>query len=122
MPHHGVQIPVKSHLITIYDNLIPICNMVYPRQLWSACAMADWNQPHVLRQVLGLNIRVRRAELEMKQDALAHRIGTSPSHLSSIERGTRNTSMDQLQRIALALDVQPADLVTPRKSSARPEV
>jgi transcriptional regulator with XRE-family HTH domain len=81
--------------------------------------MADWNEPQMLRQVLGLNIRVRRAELDMKQDALAQRIGTSPSHLSSIERGTRNTSMDQLQRIASALGIEPADLVTPRRTAPR---
>jgi transcriptional regulator with XRE-family HTH domain len=71
--------------------------------------------PQPLRAVLGLNIRVRRAELALTQDALAGLIGTSPSHLSSIEKGRRNTSIDQLERIAKALRIAPAALVTPRR-------
>ncbi len=67
-----------------------------------------------LRLVLGLNIRIRRLELNLSQEELAHRIGTSASHLSGIEHGRYNTSIDHLQRLAVALDIEPSALVTPR--------
>jgi DNA-binding XRE family transcriptional regulator len=73
--------------------------------------MSHWNDPTALRRTLGLNIRMRRAELNLSQHALAHAVGTSASHLSAVEKGRRNTTVDQIQKIALALGLEPVDLV-----------
>jgi transcriptional regulator with XRE-family HTH domain len=77
--------------------------------------MADLRKDaRALRLTLGLNIRVRRVELGISQEELARLIGTSASHLSGIEHGRHNTSIDHLQRLAVALDIAPSALVTPR--------
>jgi transcriptional regulator with XRE-family HTH domain len=82
-----------------------LCRVVVPE------GMSPWNDPTALRRTIGLNIRVRRAELELSQEALAHEIGTSASHLSALEKGRRNTTVDQIQKIAVALGLEPVDLV-----------
>ncbi len=77
--------------------------------------MVDFrNDERALSRILGLNIKVRRAELDMKQETLAAMIGTSASHLSGIESGRRNTSIGHLQRIAIALDISPSAWSPPR--------
>ncbi len=73
-----------------------------------------------LRLILGLNIKVRRAELGISQEELARRIGTSASHLSGIEHGRHNTSIDHLQKLAVALDIEPRVLVSPRVRQSLP--
>jgi transcriptional regulator with XRE-family HTH domain len=66
-----------------------------------------------LRRILGINIRTRRAELEMSQEKLAHEIETWPSEMSAIELGRANATVDRIEKIAKALDIEPAKLLEP---------
>jgi transcriptional regulator with XRE-family HTH domain len=47
----------------------------------------------------------------MSQEALAHRVGLHPTYISSVERGLRNVSLNNIVRIAAGLGVDPAELV-----------
>ncbi len=67
-----------------------------------------------LRSTIGRNMRIRRAELDISQEELAVRIKTSASNVSGIERGRRNTTVDVIEKIAAALDMEPAELLRPR--------
>ncbi len=51
------------------------------------------------------NVRLLRAERGLSQEALAQEAGVNRTYLSDIERGTRNVSIDNLSRLAKALNV-----------------
>jgi transcriptional regulator with XRE-family HTH domain len=67
--------------------------------------------PHVLVTALGLSIQNRRKELGLSQDELADRAGLHRTYLSEIERRSRNVSVKILVRIAMALEMSPAELM-----------
>lgn len=60
---------------------------------------------------LGLRIRNRRKELNIKQSAMAEALGISNNHLSSIEHGKQKPSMDSFILICSYLDVTPDYLI-----------
>ena len=47
----------------------------------------------------------------MSQEDLANRAGLHRTYVGSVERGERNISIDNIEKLAIALDVSPADLV-----------
>ena len=59
----------------------------------------------------------RLKELRKRQklglEDLAEKTGFSPGHLSRLERGDRKLTVETLERLALALGVQPTDLLAP---------
>lgn len=74
--------------------------------------------PHVLRKLVALNIRIRRVELDITQEELAHRAELSQAYLSGIERSKRSPSIDTIQRIADALGMPAHDLLRSRSNQA----
>lgn len=60
---------------------------------------------------LGETIRTLRLEKGVSQEALAHMAGVDRSHMGKIERGERNVSLLNIERIASALDVMPSQLL-----------
>lgn len=66
----------------------------------------DW------RVVLGGNVRRLRQERSQTQEQLAFDAQIDLTYLGGIERGRRNPSLLVIARIADALGVAPADLVT----------
>lgn len=67
-----------------------------------------------LVQILGRNVRKVRQQRRMSQETLALESGMKRSYVSDIERGTRNPSVRALERLALALDVEPDLLIRNR--------
>lgn len=65
-----------------------------------------------LRKVLARNMRIRRAELDITQEEVALRTGLTQAYLSGIEREKRNVSLDNIQKIAVALETTGATLLT----------
>src|SRR3546814_1876837 len=53
-----------------------------------------------LALTLGSNCKKRRAELGMSQAELAERSGVAASHLSHMEQGNANPTLDVLQQLA----------------------
>lgn len=72
--------------------------------------------PGVLREILAINLRRIRAEKELSQETLADLCGMDRTYISGIERGLRNVSIDNLERLALALRLKPWQLI--RRSDA----
>lgn len=56
-------------------------------------------------------IRKRRLALEITQDDLAKRCGLHRTYVSDIERGARNLSLRNLQRLSEALELKPSELI-----------
>jgi transcriptional regulator with XRE-family HTH domain len=63
-----------------------------------------------IRERFGDAVRARREELGLTQEDLAGRAGIHRTYLSDVERGSRNISLVNIERLAAAL----AD--TPRAS------
>ena len=63
-----------------------------------------------IKQRFGKAIRRRRRELDLSQEVLAERAELHRTYISSIERGTRNPSLDNIKRLADALDISVSQL------------
>jgi transcriptional regulator with XRE-family HTH domain len=68
-------------------------------------------KPGLLRHVVGKNIRSLRQEMGISQEELAHRAKIHRTYMSAVERGLRNVAIDNIEKIAKALDVKPNQLL-----------
>lgn len=64
------------------------------------------------RRALGEAIKQRREAQGLSQDRLAKMVGSSKSHIWRIEKGHVGVGIDDLARIADALDSEVRDLLT----------
>lgn len=64
----------------------------------------------VLRAKFAARLRTFRHELELSQEEFADLCGLHRTYIGSIERGERNVSIDNIERIADSLGVPPARL------------
>jgi len=71
--------------------------------------------PSSAREALAANLRQIRTERDLSQEALAELVGIHRNYLGGIERRERNVSLDNLERIARALGISLAELVSPRR-------
>ena len=60
---------------------------------------------------MGLRVRKLRLVLGLSQEALADKCGLHRTYVGSIERGERNVSLQNIVRLARALQTTPSDLL-----------
>lgn len=58
-----------------------------------------------IKQRFGKAIRRRRRELDISQEKLAEIAEIHRTYISSIERGARNPSLENIEKLAKALDI-----------------
>ncbi|HEY1065789.1 MAG TPA: helix-turn-helix transcriptional regulator [Pirellulales bacterium] len=58
----------------------------------------------------GLAVRTRRDELGWNQEELAEQAGIHRTYLSDVERGSRNLSLVNIEKLAVALGLSLAEL------------
>ena len=58
------------------------------------------------------NVRRQRLELGLSQEELAERAGVHRTYVGMLERREKNVTIYNIERIALALDVEPASLLS----------
>jgi transcriptional regulator with XRE-family HTH domain len=58
-----------------------------------------------INQRFGKAIRRRRREMDLSQEELAERAQLHRTYISSIERGQRNPSLENIEKLAKALDI-----------------
>lgn len=64
------------------------------------------------RMTFGVNLRSAREHAGLTQEALGHRADFHPTEVNRIERGRRNPGLLTIVKLAKALDVPAADLMT----------
>jgi transcriptional regulator with XRE-family HTH domain len=70
------------------------------------------NDRATIRQRFGKAIRRRRRELDISQEELAERAELHRTYISDIERGEVNPSLDNVEKLARALNISISDLFT----------
>jgi transcriptional regulator with XRE-family HTH domain len=64
-----------------------------------------------LREVFAANLRGARENRHISQEALADLAGLHRTYVGSVERGERNVSIDNIERLASAVGTPPEDLL-----------
>ncbi len=67
-----------------------------------------------LRETLARNLRTYRAAKGFSQEELAHRAEIDRTYISALERGVYAASIDVVERLAAALEIDAAALLTKR--------
>jgi len=70
-----------------------------------------------LKETLSANLRRIRRETGRTQEEMAHVLGISLRYMGSIERNKVSPSVTQLGKFAMALDIDPRELIAPKKLS-----
>ncbi len=63
-----------------------------------------------IKKIFGNRVREIRKEENLSQEELGDRAGIHPSYLGGIERGERNLSIENIEKIALGLKVDIKEL------------
>jgi transcriptional regulator with XRE-family HTH domain len=58
-----------------------------------------------IKRRFGASVRWWRSQLGITQKELAHRAGLHRSYVCGIERGTRNVSLENIERLSRALEI-----------------
>jgi transcriptional regulator with XRE-family HTH domain len=81
----------------------------------------DWSDPQAARRVLARNVRRLREAKGLSQEKLAELADMRQAHVSEIESGLTNLTLDNLQALAVALGVRPMDLLNERAGNDMPK-
>ena len=63
-----------------------------------------------IRERFGFAVKTRREELNLTQEDLADKAGIHRTYLSDVERGSRNLSLINIERLATALSMSVSEL------------
>lgn len=74
------------------------------------------NPTNSLRQILAYNIKNNRNKLGLSQEELADLCNLHRTYISDVERCNRNISIDNIEKIALALKIPAFELLTEDKN------
>ena len=64
-----------------------------------------------LTVIFGRNLRRLRLEASLSQEDLAHIVGVHRNFIGALERGERNPTLVSIEKVAVALGVEAADLL-----------
>ena len=76
--------------------------------------------PRRARDLLAENILVIRRSRGWSQEELAYEAGLHRTFVAHVERGSRNIALDNVEKLARALRVEPYELLKPRKARSSP--
>lgn len=68
-------------------------------------------KPTPTRKQFGRKIRKIRKTVKISQEELGFRAGLHRTYIGAIERGEQNISIDNIHKIAKALNISPKDLL-----------
>ena len=69
------------------------------------------NQKTEIQRIFGEKLRAIRKEKGLSQESLALLCDLDRTYIGGVERGERNISLVNIQRVASALDISPKELL-----------
>ena len=75
-----------------------------------------------IREVFARNLRAARRAKGLSQEELAHRAGIDRTYISSLERCVYHASIDVVERLASALDLDAAELLKRPAAESRSDL
>lgn len=72
------------------------------------------------RIIIGENLKKLRKELDWSQEDLADKAKINPAYYGRIERGEMNVTLDSLEKLCDALEVELPELFVSESSSSKP--
>lgn len=63
-----------------------------------------------LKQIFGKNVKYYRFKKHYTQEKLASLVDVSPNYISRLELGKHNPSLTMIDKIAIALNIEPFEL------------
>ena len=67
--------------------------------------------PEKYNQLLAIAVKTKRKELDLTQEKLGELAGIHRTHIGFIEQSSRNTTIETLCRIAIAMNTTPSELL-----------
>jgi transcriptional regulator with XRE-family HTH domain len=64
-----------------------------------------------LKEIFGKNVRHSRNERKLSQEQLAFLCGLHRTYIGAVERNEKNISINNIEKIAKALDISPEKLL-----------
>jgi len=80
------------------------------KQFIIACGVRLIVEMKGIKEVLAQNLKINRLKLSLTQEKLAEKANISTHYLAMVELGKKFPSADMLERIAIALEVEPYEL------------
>lgn len=71
------------------------------------------------RSVFAKNLRAYRSKKGLSQEEVADLSGLHRTYVGSVERGERNISIDNMERLAAALELELPDLLNDHETTSR---
>jgi transcriptional regulator with XRE-family HTH domain len=75
---------------------------------------------HQLRSIFAANLRQVRQNVGLSQESLADRAGLHRTYVGSVERGERNISIDNIERLSAALGISASALLAKPSRGRKP--
>jgi transcriptional regulator with XRE-family HTH domain len=72
--------------------------------------LTEKSGPRFIRECFGDAVRLRREELELTQEELAASADIHRTYLSDVQRGSRNISLVNIEKLAQALSLRISEL------------
>lgn len=66
-----------------------------------------------VREILAFNLKTLRQQMNLSQEELADAASIDRTYVSLLERCQYSASIDVIERLALSLQVEPFELLTP---------
>lgn len=77
------------------------------------------SKPLPLREVFAKNVRFARIHVGLSQDRLALKAGLDRTFIGTLERGSRNISIDNIELVSQAVGVAAHELLDPQLAERR---
>lgn len=107
-----MRIPFKSSLKAVVDGWMSITLIgCRPKRCFEQIRDVNGDHQKLARYLLAANLRRLRSAQGLSQEQLAERAGVHRNYLGRVERREQNVGLDNLERIARALNISVSELL-----------